>query len=75
MSHAADGHLVAFEVDSIDAERSEAWSVLVRGLARSLPSPSERYLDAAAQPLVPEPGDMVLVLRPDLVTGRRFGLS
>jgi hypothetical protein len=29
-------------------------------------------LAAAAIPLVPEPGDMVLVIRPDTVTGRRF---
>jgi hypothetical protein len=35
-------------------------------------SPTEVEFTAAAHPLVPEPGDMVLVLRPDILTGRRF---
>jgi nitroimidazol reductase NimA-like FMN-containing flavoprotein (pyridoxamine 5'-phosphate oxidase superfamily) len=71
-SRAAAGHLVAFEVDHVDSDAGMAWSVLVRGLATLSESPTEVELTAAAHPLVPEPGDMVLVLRPDILTGRRF---
>jgi hypothetical protein len=73
MSEAASGQLVAFEVDRVDRETGTAWSVLVRGLARLIESPSEMQL-GAAHPLVPEPGDMVLMIRPDVLSGRRFGL-
>lgn len=71
-SHAAAGQLVAFEVDYVDADGGTAWSVLVRGLARLIESPTEAELSTAAHPLVPEPGDMLLVVRPDILTGRRF---
>ncbi len=70
-SRTAAGHLVAFEVDQVDPETGVAWSVLVRGLATLIESPTEVEL-AAAHPLVPEPGDMVMVIRPDILTGRRF---
>jgi hypothetical protein len=73
-SHAADGHLVAFEVDHVDPGAGTAWSVLVRGLASLTESPTEAELSVAAHPLVPEPGAMLLVIRPDLLTGRRFDL-
>ena len=73
-SRLAAGHLVAFEVDHVDPEDATAWSVLVRGLATldELPGPSE--LAGGPRPLVPEPGAMLLVVRPDVVTGRRFAL-
>jgi nitroimidazol reductase NimA-like FMN-containing flavoprotein (pyridoxamine 5'-phosphate oxidase superfamily) len=74
LSQASGGHLVAFEVDDIDSAAGMAWSVLVRGLATLDEAPSESELEAAGYPLVPEPGDMVMVLRPDVVTGRRFEL-
>jgi uncharacterized protein len=74
ISGAADRHLVAFEVDRVDPSSGEAWSVLARGFARLFRSPDERQLEATARPLVPEPGDMVLILRPSLLTGRRFEL-
>jgi nitroimidazol reductase NimA-like FMN-containing flavoprotein (pyridoxamine 5'-phosphate oxidase superfamily) len=68
----ASGQLVAFEVDDVDLEAGTAWSVLVRGLATLIELPTRTELSAAARPLVPEPGDMVLVIRPDILTGRRF---
>ena len=71
-SQAAAGHLVAFEVDHVDSDAGVAWSVLVRGLATLIESPTEIEFAAAPHPLVPEPGDMVLVVRPDILTGRRF---
>jgi hypothetical protein len=72
-SQAAAGQLVAFEVDHIDEGAGCAWSVLVRGLATLIEAPTETEFAAAAQPFVPEPGDMVLMtVRPDILTGRRF---
>jgi nitroimidazol reductase NimA-like FMN-containing flavoprotein (pyridoxamine 5'-phosphate oxidase superfamily) len=71
---AATGHLVAFEVDHVNRKTGVAWSVMVRGLATLIESPTEGDLAAAAHPLVQEPGDMVLVIRPDILTGRRFDI-
>jgi nitroimidazol reductase NimA-like FMN-containing flavoprotein (pyridoxamine 5'-phosphate oxidase superfamily) len=73
-AQAAAGHLVAFEVDLVDSAGGTAWSVLIRGLATVVEAPTETELAAAGRPLVPEPGDMVLVLRADVLTGRRFEL-
>ncbi|HUC36241.1 MAG TPA: pyridoxamine 5'-phosphate oxidase family protein [Acidimicrobiales bacterium] len=75
MEHAAAGALVAFEVDEVDREGAKAWSVLVRGLATELAVPA--HPDAARPgpaPLVPEPGEKLLAVRADVVTGRRFQL-
>jgi hypothetical protein len=73
-SRSAAGQLVAFEIDHVDAEGGTAWSVLVRGLATLIGTPTDTELAAAGHPAVPEPGDMVLVIRPDVLTGRRFEL-
>lgn len=72
LSDAAAGRLVAFEVDDLDHESGTAWSVLVRGLATLIESPTTEQLEAAPHPLVPEPGELLLVVRPDVITGRRF---
>ncbi len=73
---AASGSLVAFEVDDIDYDAAVAWSVLVRGLATMLTSESESDIgiDSTPDPLVPEPGDILVAIRADVVTGRRFPL-
>ncbi|HZQ58785.1 MAG TPA: pyridoxamine 5'-phosphate oxidase family protein [Acidimicrobiales bacterium] len=63
---------IAFEVDS--ELPPEAWSVYVRGPARRLecsaalaaPTP------AGAAPSVPHPGTALVVIRSDVVSGRRF---
>jgi nitroimidazol reductase NimA-like FMN-containing flavoprotein (pyridoxamine 5'-phosphate oxidase superfamily) len=73
---AAEGGLVAFEVDQVDRDTAAAWSVLLRGLATLLPEsepPDEARLDPT--PLVPEPGKKLLAIRTDVVTGRRFELK
>lgn len=75
LTEAANGHLVAFEVDSLDLAAGTAWSVLIRGLATLTEAPTDLELAAAAHPLVPEPGDMILVIRPDILSGRQFELS
>jgi nitroimidazol reductase NimA-like FMN-containing flavoprotein (pyridoxamine 5'-phosphate oxidase superfamily) len=69
------GLLVAFEVDEVDPEAGAAWSVLVRGLARLLGEDElHRLREKLPEPLAPEPGDVVISVRADVVTGRRFGL-
>ena len=75
MAAGASGSLVAFEVDHVDRTNSRAWSVLVRGLATPLDdSARSEFVSNAAAPLVLTPGDIVLSIRPDVVTGRRFPL-
>jgi hypothetical protein len=50
--------------------------VLVRGLATPLEeSERQAIAEVAPTPLVPSPGDMIFVVRLDVVTGRRFPLG
>ena len=72
---ACPGSLVAFEVDRVEPEAGRAWSVLVRGLASSLPEHNmHRLWHQLPEPLVPLPGDLLLSIRGDVLTGRRFRL-
>jgi hypothetical protein len=73
MADKADGSLVAFEVDRLDQPDSVAWSVLVRGLATILSDDERQRLeDVGPRPLIPAPGQIILAIRTDVVTGRRF---
>jgi hypothetical protein len=74
---AAAGKLVAFEVDEIDHNAGEAWSVLVRGLAIVLGPESEGAIGIKGGPipLVPHAGSAPLAIRADVVTGRRFSTA
>lgn len=71
---AADGHPVAFEVDGYDADRSEAWSVVIKGVARSVDRLHE-VVDALQLPIFPWQEGLkprFLRIEPDTVTGRRI---
>ncbi len=72
LARTAAGRLVAFEVDGVSRSEGEAWSVLVRGLAILIGEPDADDVAALPRPQVPFPGTMLLNIRPDLVTGRRF---
>jgi hypothetical protein len=74
LSELLPGSLVGFEVDRVDQDLGTAWSVLVRGLA-SVIKPGETAADAPPVPWVPEPGEEVISIRLDVVTGRRFALA
>jgi len=78
ISNFAAGSLVAIEIDRVDEEVGEAWSVLLRGFARVLSTtgdlPPKRQTRRVPQPLAPIPGDLVIWVRGDDVTGRRFPL-
>jgi nitroimidazol reductase NimA-like FMN-containing flavoprotein (pyridoxamine 5'-phosphate oxidase superfamily) len=69
------GAIVAFEVDHTPESRdSEWWSVLVQGLAvtvEDLP-PGAHVSSVAPVPAVPEPGQAVVRIRTEILTGRRF---
>jgi hypothetical protein len=75
LSELVPGSMVSFEVDRVEPDHGQAWSVLIRGLASAL-APSDAPPGAAdlPHPLVPMPGAIALVIRPDVVTGRRFPL-
>jgi hypothetical protein len=68
------GRLVAFEVEGTDTGPfgSLAWSVVVRGLASPVSGGTHGDGPPAPTPLVPTPGERLLAVRADAVTGRRF---
>ncbi|MFF2993265.1 helix-turn-helix domain-containing protein [Streptomyces sp. NPDC057950] len=72
---AADGARVAFEVDHIDEELSQGWSVLVRGLAHTVTDPAAvRRLEelAYSAPWVGGEGLVWLSIDTADISGRRI---
>lgn len=68
-------HLVAFEVDHVDEAAGISWSVLVRGLAVALGPDDTPGSLVIPKPRVPNPGHIVVAIRSDVVTGRRFVMA
>jgi uncharacterized protein len=71
------GRDVAFEVDGYEPESGEAWSVVVRGLAREIKQMYEA-LEALELPLFPWHGSSkphIVRIEPDQITGRRFRVA
>lgn len=71
----ADGQRVAFETDRIDEAFSEGWSVLVRGLAKTVTDPDEvaRLEEQAfSTPWAGGRRELWLCIEPVSVTGRRI---
>lgn len=74
---AANRHTVAFEVDGYDAERAQAWSVVVKGVAESVDRLYD-LIDALQLPVFPwqsGPKPFFLRIEPDTITGRRIQVS
>jgi uncharacterized protein len=69
------GSIVAFEIDEITA--TGAWSVLVQGLATTIPAEptDEASMTRLPAPLVPEPGHALVQIRTGVFSGRRFPLA
>lgn len=68
------GRGIAFEIDGYDAERGEAWSVVVKGSAHEVDDMGER-MQAEDLPLFPwhvGPKPNFVRIQPEIVTGRRF---
>jgi nitroimidazol reductase NimA-like FMN-containing flavoprotein (pyridoxamine 5'-phosphate oxidase superfamily) len=65
---------VAFEVDGYDAEKGEAWSVVIKGHASEIQKLHDLF-EAADLPLFPwhaAPKHRFVRITPDEITGRRF---
>jgi uncharacterized protein len=71
----AVGALVAFEVDEIDYEWHQGWSVLIEGRIERVDAPDElrRLHDAWPRPWAGGTRDVVARVTPGEVTGRRLG--
>ena len=71
----AAGSMVAFEVDEIDYEWHQGWSVLVQGRIERVSAPEELHRLHAAWPRPWAGGtrDVVTRVTPVEVTGRRLG--
>jgi nitroimidazol reductase NimA-like FMN-containing flavoprotein (pyridoxamine 5'-phosphate oxidase superfamily) len=64
---------VAFEIDGIDGDRHNGWSVLVVGGAREVSDPAERQRLAEhdwPEPWAPGAKDHVICIDPEKTTGR-----
>jgi nitroimidazol reductase NimA-like FMN-containing flavoprotein (pyridoxamine 5'-phosphate oxidase superfamily) len=72
-THAA-GHVIAFEVDEIDAASRSGWSVVLTGYLQLIEDPADiaRLERLGLRSWAPSAHDRYLRLRPDLVTGRRI---
>ena len=71
------GRDVAFEVDGYDPDTGEAWSVIVKGLAREIKQMYEA-LEALDLPLFPwhaAPKPRIMRIEPEAITGRRFRVA
>ena len=69
--------VVAIEADSVSAEFGLAWSVVLKGPA-SEAGPESPALNGVTRALFPWQGvgrDLLYVVKPDSITGRRFDLS
>lgn len=71
---AASGSPLAFEVDDLDPQWQEGWSVLVRGRAEEVVAPAEivRMRGLGLQPWSPGERSRYVRLRPERITGRRI---
>jgi len=73
--HAATRNaVVAFEVDEVDPEYREGWSVLVVGMASEITDDARRARADALplRPWAPDSPEHVMAIRPELVSGRRI---
>ncbi len=72
-THAA-GHVIAFEVDEIDAASHSGWSVVLTGFLQLVEDPVDvaRLERMGLRSWAPTAHDRYVRLRPDLVTGRRI---
>jgi nitroimidazol reductase NimA-like FMN-containing flavoprotein (pyridoxamine 5'-phosphate oxidase superfamily) len=68
----AVGPAVAFEVDGYDADKGEAWSVVVKGYAHEVPVFDKVDDDIPVFPWSATPKGRFVRIAPDDVTGRRF---
>lgn len=75
LAAAVRGSVVAFEVDQIDPEARQGWSVVVTGRASEVRDTLEldRLRDLPLLPWVGGPVDHLITISIELVNGRRIG--
>ncbi len=68
-----DRQVVAYEADVIDEHTRRGWCVIVTGTTEMIEDPDEaqRYRDEL-RPWLPGPGDHIVRIIPDMVTGVEF---
>lgn len=69
-----DDDRVSFEVDGVDADNDDAWSVVIRGSARPVTNQYEEIevVELGVTPWQHGPKPVFVRVTPDVVTGRRF---
>ena len=74
LSAAAEGAVVAFEVDDYQLADRSGWSVLAVGRAEVVDDPniSSRMIDAHLEPFPDGPRKVVVRIEPTFLTGRRL---
>jgi nitroimidazol reductase NimA-like FMN-containing flavoprotein (pyridoxamine 5'-phosphate oxidase superfamily) len=67
-------YLIAFEIDELDPERREGWSVLIRGSAHHVTDEAERLsvAQAGVTPWVGGVRDLYMRIRPTHIAGLRI---
>jgi hypothetical protein len=65
--------LAAFEIDNIDTDRQEGWSVLVRGTLHHVDADAANFRDRFdPEPWLVDDRDAWLIIEPYAITGRRL---
>lgn len=73
IARAAQAGVLAFEVDDIDPRTRTGWSVVLTGTAQFVTDAGElAAAEAALDPWVPSPHDIVIRIPSTLVTGREL---
>ena len=70
---AADGGVLAFEVDEVDPQKGTGWSVVITGVAEVVTDPAQcADIRSAVVPLAPGKHEIHVRLPLTVVTGRRI---
>jgi nitroimidazol reductase NimA-like FMN-containing flavoprotein (pyridoxamine 5'-phosphate oxidase superfamily) len=73
LANAADGAVLAFQVDQLDAGARTGWSVVVTGVAELVKGADERArVDALIEPWAPGDRDVFIRVPLTMVSGRRI---
>lgn len=74
LHHATKGVVVAFEVDRVDEDHREGWSVLVVGVARAVTDAeqADAVLERLPHPWAPGNRQHVVAIVPEFISGRRI---
>ncbi|MGZ4596527.1 MAG: pyridoxamine 5'-phosphate oxidase family protein [Actinomycetes bacterium] len=73
LAEAANGQVLAFEIDELDPLTRTGWSIVVTGVAALVTDPAERArVNGVVAPWAPGHNDVFIQLPATVVTGRRI---